>query len=99
MAPNTLATILLVDDDAVNRQLMAWMFRNAGYRALEAGTGEEALSLARQRPDLAVLDVNLPDMSGFDVCRQIKADPATRGISVVHLSAVFVASDDRTQGL
>ncbi|MGL4550611.1 MAG: ATP-binding response regulator, partial [Gemmataceae bacterium] len=83
----------------MNRQLMAWIFRDAGYCVLEAGTGEEALTLVRQRPELAVLDVNLPDVSGFEVCRRIKADPLTRGVSVVHLSAVFVGSGDRTQGL
>lgn len=94
-----LGTILLVDDDAINRRVMEYVFREANFRVLEAGTGEEALARARSSPDLIVLDVNLPDMSGFDVCRTLKADPATRGISVVHLSAVFVGTEDRTQGL
>lgn len=93
-------TILLVDDDAVNRQTMAWLFRDAGYTVVEATGGQEALARARDHPpELAVLDVNLPDLSGFEVCRRMKAHPATMHTSILHLSAVFVGSGDRSHGL
>ena len=94
------ATILFVDDDDANRRLMTWIFRSAGFQILEAGTGAEALHLVREkRPDLVVLDVNLPDVNGFEVCRQIKADPATGRTLVLHVSAVYVNSGDRSAGL
>jgi PAS domain S-box-containing protein len=99
MAERPPATILFVDDDAANRQPLSWLFRHTGYRVLEAGTGEEALRLLEEKPDLVVLDINLPDISGFEVCRRIKAHPATRSISVLHVSAIFVGSGDRSQGL
>lgn len=100
MADRTPSTILFVDDDASNRHLLGVLFRDAGYRVLEASTGAEALEVAHaQRPDLIVLDVNLPDVSGFEVCHRLRADPLTRSLSILHLSAVFVGSDDRTQGL
>src|SRR5262245_21102859 len=100
MAERPPATVLFVDDDANNRQLFCWLFRDEGYRVLEASGGQEALRLAQQhRPELIILDVNLPDISGFEVCRRLRGDPATRDVAILHLSAVFVASVDRTQGL
>jgi PAS domain S-box-containing protein len=93
------ATILVVDDDAGNRQSFGWLFRRAGYTTLEASGGMEALQVAQQGIDLAVLDVNLPDIDGFEVCRRLKAQPQTRSVSVIHVSAVYIASQDRTHGL
>jgi PAS domain S-box-containing protein len=92
-------SILYVDDDVDSRLAFGWLFRNAGFDVLEAATGTEALQLARNKPDLVVLDVNLPDINGFDICRQIKAHPATSSIPVLHLSAYFVSSEDRAHGL
>jgi signal transduction histidine kinase/CheY-like chemotaxis protein len=99
MAETCTATILLVDDDFVNRQALRLLLGNAGYRTLEAATGQDALSQCAHKPDLVVLDVNLPDISGFEVCRRIKANPEWRSVSVLHLSAVYVNSGDRAQGL
>jgi PAS domain S-box-containing protein len=93
------ATILFVDDDAVNRRVWSLLLDDAGYRVLEAGTGQAAIEMASHRPDLIVLDVNLPDMNGFEVCRRLRADPGLRSVSIVHLSAVFVDSRDRSEGL
>jgi PAS domain S-box-containing protein len=97
------ATILFVDDDAGNRQTMACFLGQAGYRVLEAATGEETLRLAcgpvDTRPELVILDVNLPDIDGFEVCRRIKNQPETRSLSVLHMSAVYVGSGDRSHGL
>jgi signal transduction histidine kinase len=92
-------SILYVDDDADSRHAFGWLFRNAGFDVREAATGTEALRLARHRPDLVVLDVNLPDINGFDVCREIKSHPATASIPILHLSACFISSEDRAQGL
>ncbi len=96
---SVIATVLLVDDDQGNRQLFGWILREAGYRVLEAGTGDEALELAQRSPDIVVLDVNLPDISGFEVCKRLRQLPATRHAGVIHLSAVYVESSDRMQGL
>jgi PAS domain S-box-containing protein len=93
------STILYVDDDPANRQMFGWLLRTAGYEVKEAATGTEALRLVGERPDLVILDVNLPDVNGFEVCRRIKAHPATTRIPVLHMSAVFVRSEDRTHGL
>ena len=98
-APPGGATVLLVDDDQGNRQLFGWLLREAGYRVLEAGSGDEALDLALRGPDIVVLDVNLPDINGFEVCKLLRQLPATRHAGVVHLSAVYVESSDRMQGL
>jgi PAS domain S-box-containing protein len=90
---------LFVDDDDANRRLLGFIFRKEGFRVLEAANGVEALRLADEKPDLVVLDVNLPDVNGFEVCRRLKTHPATAGASVLHMSAVYINSDDRTQGL
>ena len=69
-------TLLLVDDDEAKRYVISTWLRRAGYTVTEVGTGGEALGLAGSA-ELVLLDVNLPDMSGFEVCRRIKGDPAT----------------------
>ncbi len=93
------ASILYVDDDPANRLAFSTVLRDAGFDAREAATGGDALRLAAEGPDLIILDVNLPDIDGFEVCRRIKAHPATSSIPVLHMSAVYVRSQDRTQGL
>jgi two-component system, OmpR family, response regulator len=66
--------VLLVDDDPHIRQLLAFAFDKAGYAVEEAGDGEEALdAVARQAPDLVVLDINMPRMDGLEVCRRLRA--------------------------
>jgi PAS domain S-box-containing protein len=92
-------TILVVDDDEAKRYTIAHVLRRAGFLTREAATGEEGLRMAAEGPDLIVLDVKLPDIDGFEVCRRIKADPATASIPVLQLSATFVSTDDRVQGL
>ncbi len=88
-----------VPDDDAARYVVTRSLRMAGFGVVAAATGADALRLARARPDLVVLDVNLPDIGGFEVCRMLKADPATASIPVLHLSASFVRSDDKAQGL
>src|SRR5262245_41835300 len=91
--------ILLVDDDAGKRYTLAKTLARAGFDVREAGSGGEALSLLSSRPDLVILDVKLPDISGFEVCRRIKSDPATSTIPVLHISTTFVHFEDKIQGL
>ena len=93
------AMILLVDDDEPKRYAVAKTLRRAGYRVEEAGTGREALRLVATRPNLVILDVKLPDMDGFEVCRRIKSDPATGSIPVLHISSTFVDIEDKVHGL
>jgi serine phosphatase RsbU (regulator of sigma subunit)/DNA-binding response OmpR family regulator len=93
-----LASVLLVDDDAAKRYVLATWLRRAGYVVREVGTGRDALA-AVPGADLVMLDVNLPDMSGFDVCRLIKADPQTAAIPVIQVSATAVEVADRAHGL
>lgn len=93
-------TILVVDDHEAGRYARAQVLRRAGYNIVEAGTGTEALALvARLHPRLVVLDVQLPDMSGLDVCRRIKGDARTSVIPVLHMSATSVTEPDQVRGL
>ena len=92
------ATLLVVDDDQAKRYVIATWLRRAGYIVREVDTGRDALAAAGTA-DLILLDVNLPDVSGFDVCRQIKADPLTAAIPVIQVSATAVEVSDRAHGL
>jgi CheY-like chemotaxis protein len=90
--------LLVVDDVEAKRYLLATWLRRAGHEVIEASTGMQALSLLAGI-DLVVLDVHLPDLSGFEVCRRIKADPRTAAIPVIQVSATAVAIADRAHGL
>jgi PAS domain S-box-containing protein len=92
-------TILNVDDDAAARYATSRILRKEGFNVIEAGNGTEALQLVKQAPDLVLLDVNLPDMSGFEVCRMIKENPATALIPVLHLSATYMDDRSKVKGL
>jgi CheY-like chemotaxis protein len=94
------ATIMVVDDSATKRYLLVSWLTRAGFTVLEAETGGEALAkLPEADIDLVVLDVKLPDMSGFEVCERIKSDPEFGALPVIHVSAHAVDVVDRTQGL
>ena len=80
--------ILIVDDVATNRIVLKVKLASAFYETVQASNGTEGLSLARQmRPDLILLDIELPDIGGIEVCERLKADPATRDIPVVMVTA------------
>jgi PAS domain S-box-containing protein len=92
--------VLAVDDEATNRYAVSRVLSQAGYKVIEASTGEEALRLIQsERPDLVVLDVRLPDVSGYEICRRIKSDPGTASILVLQVSATFVNSRDAVRSL
>jgi PAS domain S-box-containing protein len=101
MSRQSSPSVLFVDDDGVNRHALSLVLQSAGFDPCEAGSGTEALRMAAadHRPDLIVLDVNLPDVDGFEVCRRIKAHPATSAIPVLHLSGTFVTPQDRARAL
>jgi two-component system alkaline phosphatase synthesis response regulator PhoP len=80
--------ILIAEDEPDIRELVAFTLRFGGYEVVTASNGEEAVKLARQEnPDLILLDVRMPRMTGYDACREIKADPNLKMIPVVFLSA------------
>jgi len=89
-----LPTILIADDDPVIQKLLAVNFEMEGYRVVTASDGAEALErVASDHPDLAVLDVMMPRMDGLDVVRALRADPGTRTMPVILLSAKAQAVD------
>jgi PAS domain S-box-containing protein len=85
--------ILAVDDNPAALYATSRVLRSAGYEVIEATTGAAALAAAA-RADLVVLDINLPDIDGFEVCRQLRARPETSRLPVLHLSATFTNSAD-----
>jgi CheY-like chemotaxis protein len=94
MQEEELYTILNVDDSEGGRYSTTRILVNAGFRVFEASTGSQALAqLDEVSPDLVLLDINLPDMSGFEVCREIK-DRAGDTIPVLHVSATYVMSSE-----
>jgi PAS domain S-box-containing protein len=92
-------TILVVDDTEASRYAVGRILRQAHFQVREASSGAEALRLATEGTDLVILDIGLPDMTGYDVCRLLKSGPATSTLPVLHLSASFVRSEDRSEGL
>ena len=83
-----MATILIVDDDAHIRQLLGLILAGNGHEVLEAADGETALSALRaHRPAVAILDVQMPGLSGLEVCRLVRADPSFAGTRVMVISA------------
>jgi DNA-binding response OmpR family regulator len=93
-------SVLIVDDYAGALYLRGRILSEAGYEVLEASHGEEALRLASERrPGLILLDVNLPDISGTEVCRRLKADSATAGMRVILITGAWMSEQDRSTGL
>lgn len=91
------AVILNVDDNDVHRQLVTEMLLRAGFKVEEASTGREAVAAAASaHPNVIVLDVNLPDLSGFDVFRRLQSQPQTARIPVVFLTGT--ATDEESRG-
>src|SRR5690606_25874752 len=92
--------ILIVDDKAAVRYVTERVIRGAGFRTAEAACGEEALvKAAALRPDLILLDINMPDIDGYEVCRRIREDDTTSSVGIVMLSATFESAEHRVRGL
>jgi signal transduction histidine kinase len=92
------ARILVVDDNQATRYTVARVLRNHGYHVTEGDCGADALRLVEGH-DLAILDVRLPDMIGFEISQRLKADPRTAHISILHLSASYTTPDAQALGL
>ena len=92
-------TILVVDDDPADRFMLGGALRAAGLAVLEAASVAEGQALARQRPDLMLLDMRLPDGSGIDLCRRVKSDPQTASVLVIYLSASSVPLENEALAL
>ena len=87
-------TVLVADDDEDILQLVSFRLERAGYTVVTAADGQQALAAARQhQPDLAVLDVMMPGLNGYEVTRQLRADPATAAIPVILLTARVQEAD------
>ncbi len=97
--PEVNPRILIVDDREENRYVLCRVLRQAGYNCVEIDNGTDALKAAQTLPDLMILDVHLPDFSGYEVCQRIKHDPRTAQISILQISASFVSSEDRARAL
>jgi two-component system, NtrC family, sensor kinase len=93
------ARILIADDREENRYILAHALAAAGFDCTEASTGIEALELSQGLPDLIILDVRLPDISGYEVCQRIKRDPQTCSVPILQVSASFTSSGDRARAL
>jgi signal transduction histidine kinase len=94
------AQILNVDDYAPGRYARSRILKQAGYTIAEAGTGEEALRFVNEiHPQLVVLDVNLPDINGLEVCQRIKANPDTASTAVLQVSAARIQNHHLVEGL
>lgn len=93
------ATILAVNDTPSVLYLTRLILQGAGYHVVEATSGTQALRLAAGRPDMVLLDVRMPDIDGYEVCRRLRAREETRDLLIAHLSSVAVSREDRVRGL
>jgi two-component system cell cycle response regulator DivK len=87
--------ILVVEDQADNRQILRDLLGNAGFDLVEAENGEEALAaVARQRPDLILMDIQLPTMDGYEATRRIRANPEMKDIPIIAVTSYALTGDD-----
>jgi two-component system sensor histidine kinase/response regulator len=93
-------SVLNVDDYAPGRYARTKILRQAGFDVIEAATGNETLRLASERkPSVILLDVNLPDMHGFEVCRRMRTNPALAATTILHISASSIQDQQQVRGL
>ena len=87
--------ILVVEDQEDNRQILRDLLASTDYEVMEAENGEEALAaVARQRPDLILMDIQLPILDGYEASRRIKADPALRSIPIIAVTSYALSGDE-----
>jgi two-component system, cell cycle response regulator DivK len=87
--------ILVAEDQEDNRQILRDLLGNAGYEMIEAEDGEQALAqAAKHRPDLILMDIQLPLMDGYEATRRLKADPALRAIPVIVVTSYALSGDE-----
>ena len=88
-----MAKLLLVEDNEMNRDMLSRRLIRSGYEVVLAVDGEQGVALAASGPDLVLMDMSLPVLDGWDATRQVKADPATKGIPVIALTAHAMEGD------
>jgi two-component system cell cycle response regulator DivK len=87
--------ILVVEDQEDNRQIVRDLLTTTDYEVMEAENGEEALAaVAKQRPDLILMDIQLPIMDGYEATRRLKADPALRAIPIIAITSYALSGDE-----
>ena len=87
--------ILVVEDHEDNRRILRDLLTSAGYEMVEAVTGEEGVAMAEMhRPDLILMDIQLPELDGYGATRRIKADPALRAIPIIAVTSYALSGDD-----
>ena len=87
--------VLVVEDQEDNRQILRDLLHSANYEMMEADNGEEALAaVARQRPDLILMDIQLPLLDGYEATRRIKSDPALRSIPIIAVTSYPLSGDE-----
>jgi DNA-binding response OmpR family regulator len=92
-----MARVLVADDDPIVRELIVYKLETEGYDVVVAEDGTSALSTVQEStPDIVVLDVHMPGLSGFDVCRMMRAEPATAQVPVIMLTASVQEADIST---
>ena len=94
-----MTTVLVVDDNEASLYTLGRTLQQAGFLVWEAATGAEALARAHEGPDVVMLDIKLPDITGLEVCRRLKRDPATAGIPVLQMTATFGSSEVQAAAL
>ena len=94
--PTTPKTVLLVEDNEDNRFIYATALRYTGYEVIEAISGTQGIEQARaRRPDLILMDISIPDVDGWEATIVLKADPLTRAIPIIAVTAHVLPGDER----
>jgi two-component system NtrC family sensor kinase len=91
--------VLHVGDSEATRYLVARLLTRGGFDVISAGSGREAIARLEDRPDAILLDVKLPDVTGFQLCRHLRGDPRAATVPIVHLSANHPLPEDQRYGL
>jgi two-component system cell cycle response regulator DivK len=87
--------ILAIEDHAENRRILGYLLASAGFEMIEAVTGEEGVAAAeKERPDLIIMDIQLPGLDGYEATRRIKANPALRHIPIIVVTSYALSGDD-----
>ena len=89
-------TILYVEDNEVNRKIVRDLLRRTSYRLIEAPDGEAGVAAAlEQRPDLILMDIQLPRMSGLEATRRLRSEPATAGTPIIAITSFALSGDEQ----
>src|SRR4051812_13099971 len=86
--------ILVVEDQEDNRQILRDLLANAGFEMIEAEDGEQALIKVREKPDLILMDIQLPLLDGYEATRRIKADPELKHIPIIVVTSYALSGDE-----